>query len=69
MIINMLGYSGMIIVIISLLLKERYMLHIVNLIGSINLLVYAWLITSTPYILLNVFGIVFNCYQLKIRGK
>ncbi len=64
MLIEMIGYLGSIIVVISMLMSSVVKLRIINTIGSVIFTTYAVIIHTYPTALLNFFLIVINVYNL-----
>lgn len=70
MIIEIIGYIGMIILLIGFIIKERARLHLILTLGCIVIVVYSALIKSYPVLILNVIAGLINLRQyLKYRIK
>ncbi len=63
-IIELVGYLGSALVVVSMLMTSVVKLRIVNTIGSFIFMVYALIIRSYPTALMNLFLIGINVYQL-----
>ncbi len=64
MMIEMVGYAGSVLVVISMLMTSVVKLRVVNMTGAVIFTVYALLIRSYPTALLNAFLVVINSYNL-----
>lgn len=64
MMIEMIGYAGSVLVVISMLMTSVVKLRVVNMTGAVIFTVYALLIRSYPTALLNAFLVVINGYNL-----
>ena len=62
--IEMIGYLGSLLVLVSFLLTSVVKLRIVNTIGSIIFAVYAFIIRSYPTAVMNICLVGINLYQL-----
>lgn len=73
--IEILGYCGTALVIISMLMTSITKLRIVNMCGGVVTLVYCFMINSMPMMLMNAILIATNLVQLirahraKLRGE
>lgn len=73
--IEILGYCGTALVIISMLMTSITKLRIVNMCGGVVTLVYCFMINSMPMMLMNAILIATNFVQLirahraKLRGE
>lgn len=68
MILEIIGYIGSALVVISMLMSSIYRLRIINTIGSIISCIYALLVGAMPLALMNACLIVINLYNLyKLR--
>ena len=63
-IIEMVGYIGSALVVVSMLMTSVVRLRIVNTVGSLIFMCYALIIGSYPTALMNLFLIGINVYQL-----
>lgn len=66
--IEMIGYLGSILIVVSLLMTSVAKLRIINMIGSGISMVYAVLIHSYPIAFMNFCLVVINIYNL-VRFK
>ena len=64
MLIELFGYLGSILVVISMLMTSVYRLRIINMIGSIIFAIYALIIRSYPTAFMNFFLVGINVYHL-----
>lgn len=64
MMIEMIGYFGSVLVVISMLMTSVVKLRVVNMMGASIFTIYACLIHSYPTALLNAFLVVINSYNL-----
>lgn len=62
--LELFGYAGVVMVIISMLMTSVVKLRIFNALGSLISAVYALLIGSYPLVLMNVCLLVINVYNL-----
>lgn len=62
--IELFGYLGSTLVVVSMLMSSVVKLRIINTIGSIISATYALIIHSYPLALMNICLIVINCYNL-----
>lgn len=68
--IEMFGYLGSILVVISMLMTSVKKLRIVNSVGAGIFAVYALIIHSYPTALMNTCLVLINLYNLaKMRGR
>jgi hypothetical protein len=68
MILEIIGYIGSALVVVSMLMSSIYRLRIINTIGSIISCIYALLVGAMPLALMNACLIVINLYNLyKLR--
>lgn len=68
MIIEMIGYLGSILVVVSILMTSIVKLRIVNMLGSSISMVYALMIQSYPIAFMNLCLVIINIYNLmKLR--
>ena len=71
-IIELIGYLGSVLVVVSMLMTSVMKLRVINTIGSIVCIIYALIIKSYPTALMNAFLIAINVYQmlrLRATGK
>ena len=69
-VIEIIGYVGSALVLISLLMASVVKLRVVNAVGSLIFAVYALIIRSYPTALMNVCLVLINLYYLwKLRNK
>ncbi len=64
MIIELAGYLGSTLVVVSMLMSSVVKLRVINTIGSVISATYALIIHSYPLALMNICLIVINCYNL-----
>ena len=64
LIIELVGYIGSALVVVSMLMTSVVRLRVVNTIGSAIFMVYALIIGSYPTALMNLFLIAINVYHL-----
>lgn len=64
MIIELIGYLGSTLVVVSMLMSSVVKLRVINTIGSCISATYALIIHSYPLALMNICLIVINCYNL-----
>lgn len=64
MLIEMIGYIGSGLVIVSMLMTSVKKLRIINAIGSLIFTVYAFIIKSYPTAIMNIFLVLINLYNL-----
>lgn len=64
MIIELFGYLGSTLVVVSMLMSSVVKLRVINTVGSIISGTYALIIHSYPLALMNICLIVINCYNL-----
>lgn len=62
--IDILGYTASILILISLIMSSTKKLRWINLFGSLTFVVYALLIQTYPVAVLNLFTAVANVYYL-----
>ena len=62
--IELFGYLGSALVVISMLMTSVVRLRVINTIGSIIFMIYALIIRSYPTALMNLFLVCINIYQL-----
>ncbi|MBR2677024.1 MAG: YgjV family protein [Solobacterium sp.] len=62
--IELFGYLGSALVVISMLMTSVVRLRVINTIGSIIFMIYALIIRSYPTALMNLFLVGINIYQL-----
>ncbi len=63
-IIELFGYLGSTLVVVSMLMSSVVKLRVINTVGSIISATYALIIHSYPLALMNICLIVINCYNL-----
>ena len=63
--IELFGYLGSFIVLVSFIMTSQVKLRIVNTIGSIIFTIYAFIIKSYPTAIMNLVLILINIYYLK----
>ena len=68
-IIEAIGYTGSLLVVVSMLMTSVKRLRIVNTTGSVIFAVYALIIHSYPTALMNMCLVAINIYQLHILGS
>lgn len=64
MMIEMIGYLGSVLVLVSMLMSSVIKLRLINTIGSIIFAVYAFIIQSYPTAIMNVVLVGVNVYNL-----
>ncbi len=64
MLIELFGYLGSLLVVVSMLMTSVVKLRIINMIGSIIFAIYALIIKSYPTALMNFFLVGINIYHL-----
>lgn len=62
--IDIIGYIGTILVLISFAMKDIKKLRIINIIACIIFVYYSYLINAMPNIILNILVIILNLYYL-----
>lgn len=67
--IEAFGYLGSFLVVISMLMTSVKKLRIVNTIGSVIFMIYAFIIRSYPTALMNFCLVAINIYQLYKLGR
>ena len=68
--IEMIGYLGSALVVVSMLMSSVVRLRVINTIGSVIFAVYALIIRSYPTALMNAFLVGINVYHLlRLRNK
>lgn len=67
--IELLGYLGSAVVVVSLTLRNITKLRIVNFTGAAIFIVYGYLIKSNPLIILNVIICIIHAYLLIFSKK
>lgn len=69
MIIEMVGYIGSILVVVSMLMTSVMKLRIINTIGSTIFAIYALIIQSYPTAFMNFALVIINLYNMKKLSK
>lgn len=64
-IIEMIGYLGSSLVVVSMLMSSVIKLRIVNTVGSVIFATYALIIHSYPTAMMNIFLVLINLYNLR----
>ena len=68
--IEMFGYLGSALVVVSMLMTSVVRLRVINLIGSVIFAIYALIIKSYPTAVMNFFLVGINVYHLmRLRGS
>ncbi len=62
--IELFGYLGSVLVVVSMLMTSITRLRLVNTVGNVISLIYALIIASYPLALMNVCLILINLYYL-----
>jgi hypothetical protein len=62
--IDIIGYIGILVVLIAFMMTDMTKLRIINIIACLIYVVYGCLIHSTPTIILNILVILLNLYFL-----
>lgn len=65
MIVELVGYLGSVLVLVSMLMTSVIRLRVINLIGSVIFAVYALLIRSYPTAIMNFCLAIINIYHLR----
>ena len=68
-VIEMIGYTGSFLVLVSFLMVSVVKLRIVNSIGSLIFMIYALIIKSYPTAIMNFCLILINLYYLYKTSK
>jgi len=67
---ELVGYTGSILVAVSLMMKSLVRLRVVNLFGAIVFIIYGILIKAAPVVFLNALTLSVNAYNLwKMWGR
>ncbi len=66
--IEIYGYISMIVVVISMMMKDMKWLRIINTISCAMFVIYGLLIGAYPIVLLNSIVILINLYRL-VKGE
>lgn len=67
---ELIGYTGSLLVAISLMMQSVFRLRVINLVGALFFVVYGFLIHAIPVILLNGLIVFVNIYYLvQMRSK
>lgn len=66
--IEVYGYISMIVVVISMMMKDMKWLRIINTISCAMFVIYGLLIGAYPIVLLNSIVILINLYRL-VKGE
>ena len=69
---EVLGYLGTILVVVSMLMTSIVKLRVINIVGNIFSGIYAFYTNSIPILLMNIALLVINVYnliQLKKQGN
>lgn len=69
MIIEMVGYTGSVLVVVSMLMSSVVRLRVINTLGSGIFAVYALIIHSYPTALMNFCLVTINIYNLIKLGR
>lgn len=69
LLIELFGYLGSTLVVVSMLMSSIVKLRIINTIGSLISATYALIIGSYPVALMNICLIIINIYNLLKIGK
>lgn len=64
MLIEMIGYLGSLLVVVSMLMSSVIKLRVINTVGSVIFAVYALIIHSYPTAVMNFFLVAINVYNL-----
>jgi len=62
--VEMLGYAGMALVVLSFLSRSMFVLRLLNAIGAVVITIYALLIDAWPMVWLNSLLAAINGYHL-----
>lgn len=66
--IEIFGYVSMVVVLVSMLMKNIRTLRIVNTVACVMFVVYGFLLHAYPIVIMNLLVIGINLYQLK-KGR
>ncbi len=69
MLIELFGYLGSVMVVVSMLMSSVVKLRVINTIGSVISGTYALIIGSFPLALMNICLVVINLYNLRKLRK
>lgn len=69
MIIELIGYLGSVLVLVSFLMASVVKLRVVNSVGSLIFAIYALIIHSYPTALMNICLVLINIYYLRKLGN
>lgn len=64
-IVELIGYAGSVIVVISLTMRSVVKLRLINLVASLLFIAYGLLINAWPIFILNCLIMVINIYYLR----
>ena len=64
MMIELFGYLGSALVVVSMLMTSVMKLRIINTVGSVIFMIYALIIRSYPTALMNLFLVGINIYHM-----
>lgn len=64
LVVEYIGYLAMVLVALSIMMKDIKWLRILNMAGAIIFVVYGFLIESPPVYILNLILTVLNAYHL-----
>ncbi len=67
--VEIIGYTGTLLVLTSFLMKDMKKLRIGNIIGSSTFILYGTLLHSIPIIITNVSIVLINAYYLIKENK
>jgi uncharacterized protein with PQ loop repeat len=63
--VELFGYFSMILVLVSMLMKDMWMLRLLNSVACSCFVVYGYMIGSFPVIIMNILVIFINIYKMK----
>jgi hypothetical protein len=63
--VELFGYFSMILVLVSMLMKDMWMLRLLNSIACGCFVVYGYMIGSFPIIVMNILVIFINVYKMR----
>ena len=63
------GYFSMLLVLISMMMKDMWMLRLMNTAACGCFVVYGFLIGSHPVIVMNILVIIINFYKMRNTEK
>jgi hypothetical protein len=67
--IDIIGYVGTILILVSFSMKDIRKLRLINIVSCLIFVIYGFLISSKPTIILNISVIILNLYFLIKKDK